>query len=357
MKNKKTVRYGILFLAATLATVSCSSTPEITGTDGRPVEGSIAVMEEVELNGSSQWITIRGRDRDKPLLLFLSGGPGGSQLPSTRLHLGALEHHFIVVNWDQPGAGKSYRAVDIDELTPERYLEDGEALINLLLERFGQEKLFILGESWGTILGIRLANQVPDNIAAFIGSGQMVNTTENDIMGYRFALELLEKSGDTRRLEKLKKQGPPPYTEGNLSFTYMNYMGVLNDYMNAHARGEGEQHDIMLDALHAPEYSLVDKINWLRGLVKVFNRVYPQLADLELRKEAPSLEVPVYFILGRYDVNAMTSLAEDYYRILEAPHKELIWFEKSGHPPLYSEAGKLVDLLVRISFDLMPEMP
>jgi pimeloyl-ACP methyl ester carboxylesterase len=98
--------------------------------------------------------------------------------------------------------------------------------------------------------------------------------------------------------------------------------------------------------INEPEYGLVDKVNWLRGLMGVFNVVYPQLKDLDFTTQAAEIEVPVYFLVGRYDVNAMASLVERYYDVLDAPYKELIWFEKSGHPPLYSEASKVVDVMV-----------
>ena len=98
--------------------------------------------------------------------------------------------------------------------------------------------------------------------------------------------------------------------------------------------------------INEPEDGLVDKVNWLRGLMNVFNVVHPQLEDLDFTTQAAEIEVPVYFFVGRYDVNAMASLVERYYDVLDAPYKELIWFEKSGHPPLYSEASKVVDVMV-----------
>jgi pimeloyl-ACP methyl ester carboxylesterase len=102
----------------------------------------------------------------------------------------------------------------------------------------------------------------------------------------------------------------------------------------------------MFDSLAAPEYGLLDKVNWLRGLVEVFDHVYPQLADVEFRTQATELDVPVYFIVGRWDVNAMTALVEDYYAVLDAPHKELIWFEGGMHPPIWDEPQHFVDVMV-----------
>jgi pimeloyl-ACP methyl ester carboxylesterase len=340
---------GGLLIASALAvglSQALASTPPIVDENGRPLPGSIAVMEQVELNGSRQWITIRGKDANNPVLLFLAGGPGGSELPSTRLHLGELEDHFIVVNWDQPGAAKSYGAVPMSEMTPERYVQDGLALVEHLRQRFGEEKITLIGESWGTILGTWLVRDHPNLFSAWVSSGQMVNTTEDDMLGYRMALEVLEEQGDVARVAQLKQNGPPPYTQGNLSMTYAAYLGVLNDWMNSRAHGEGKDADILRDAIRAPEYGLLDKVNWLRGLMNTFNAVYPQLADVEFKDQAARLEVPAYFLVGRYDVNAMAHLVERYYEVLEAPHKELIWFEKSGHPPLYSEASKVVDILV-----------
>lgn len=130
-----------------------AATPAIVDAGGNPLPNSIATMETVDLNGTEQWVTIRGNDVNNPVLLFLAGGPGGSELPSTRPHLSALEEHFVVVNWDQPGAGKSYGAADFDTLTPERYVADGLALVQHLRARFDEYKIYVLGESWGTILG------------------------------------------------------------------------------------------------------------------------------------------------------------------------------------------------------------
>lgn len=337
------------FTAAAVIAVALSQmlafTPPILNESGRPLSGSIASLEQIELNGSRQWATIRGKSTENPVLLFLAGGPGGSELPSTRLHLGALEDDFIVVNWDQPGAGKSYSAVNIEQLTPERYINDALALVEHLRSRFDKQKVYLMGESWGTILGIWLARDRPDLFHAYVGSGQMVSTTENDVLGYQLALRYLENRGDTERLERLRRRGPPPYRSGNPLLHYADYLDVLNRIMSERAPGEGEDHDILIDAILAPEYGLLDKVNWVRGLVQVFNAVYPQLEDLDLRTQAAELQVPVYFFVGRHDVNAMIPLVEQYYDVLETPHKEIVWFEQSGHTPLYEEPKKWVQTM------------
>lgn len=340
------VGFAIVAVLAVWLSQTLARTPPIVDDAGHPIPESIATLETVELNGSRQWVTIRGRDRSNPVLLFLAGGPGGSELPSTRIHLGRMEDHFVVVNWDQPGAGKSFGAVPAASLTPERYVADALSLVDHLRTRFGVEKVYLLGESWGTILGVWLVRDHPERFHAYVGSGQMVSTVENDRLGYELALRVLSEKGQIERRAALVAAGPPPYTAGNLSLRYAAYLGVLNEFMAERMSEEARRPDILLDALRAPEYGLWDKVNWIRGLMAVFNAVYPQLSDVDLAYQAPELRVPVVFLVGRHDRNAMADLAREYFEALEAPYKELVWFEDSGHPPLYSEADKVIDILV-----------
>lgn len=316
------------------------STPRITGAN------AISSLEPVELNGSTQWLSIRGKDINNPVLLFLAGGPGGSELAMTRKYLGGLEDHFVIVNWDQPGAGKSYNAVPIGHLTPQRYVEDGLALTQYLRVRFQQEKIYLLGESWGSILGVWLAQQRPEWYHALVTSGQMVNTTENDRIGYDLAIEYLEKSNRKGEADRLRRNGAPPYIGVGMARRYMAYMNVQNESMASNAGGEGVEHNLLLDSMRAPEYSLLDKVNWLRGLAGVYAQVYPQLALLNLVEQAPGLDLPVYFIKGRWDVNAVNELTQFYFDRLEAPRKELIWFEDAAHTPLWDEPNHFVDVMV-----------
>jgi pimeloyl-ACP methyl ester carboxylesterase len=316
----------IVCILAVLASQSFAATPAIKDANGQVVPGSIATLEKVNLNGTEQWITIRGYDTHKPVLLYLGmGGPGGGGF-ATRSLFEPLEDEFVVVAWDEPGTGKSYHAMPFSELTPQRFVEDAHALTLMLRERFHQDKIYIYGVSWTSILGIWLIRQYPDLYYAYIGNGQMVNTTENDIMGYELALQYLADKGDTAGVEKLRSNGPPPYGGDDLVNKYLAYIDVLNDYMGA------PRYALVVPIVPflAPEYGYVDKVDHTRGLIESFRVVYPQLSDLDFTTQANNLEVPVYIFLGRHDVNAMTSLVERYYKVLEAPHKELIWLE-AGH--------------------------
>lgn len=327
-------------VAAVVASQVLAATPPIRGADGRALPDSIASLERVSLNGSEQWITIRGHDKANPVLLNLGmGGPGGGGFAPRSLFQ-PLEEHYTVVSWDEPGTGKSYDAVPFDQLTRDRFVADATALTNLLRKRFGQDRIYLYGVSWSSILGIWLVQEHPELFHAFVSSGQMVNTTENDLLGYELALQHLDRQND-RRAEKLRRNGPPPYQGDDVVFRYLDYLDVLNDIMGAPRYAVV----VPLVPFLAPEYGLVDKVNHTRGLIDSFNAVYPQLEDLDFAEQATRLEVPVYFFVGRRDVNAMASLVEEYHAVLSAPHKELIWLE-GGHGLDGGSQAQFVDVMV-----------
>jgi pimeloyl-ACP methyl ester carboxylesterase len=321
-----------------------ASTPPITGPDGRPLAGSVAELRAVELNGRKQWVTIRGQDTSKPVLLFLAGGPGGSQLAATRRNLAPLEEHFVVVNWDQPGAAKSYRAANFAQLTPEQYMADGEALTEYLRERFGQDKIYLFGESWGTLLGVWLVQRHPESYHALVSSAQVVDFLGTDTFCYETALQIAEERGDTGKAEALRRQGPPPYYGQGVAKKAAEYLMYLSSYMNANPEIHSNYNT--LADLAAPEYGLYDKVNYVRGLLQTMEVLWPQLWEVDLREQAPRLEVSVYLLEGRHDVNTPPALAEDYLSRLEAPRRELIWFEHSGHSPWVEEPERVIEVMV-----------
>jgi pimeloyl-ACP methyl ester carboxylesterase len=333
--------FVVVSLLAVAASQIFAATPPIRDDKGQAIPGSIAVLEKVQINGTEQWITIRGHDTTKPILLHLGmGGPGGGGF-AIRSLFEPLEKDFVVVAWDEPGTGKSYTSVPIESLTLQRFVDDAYALTLYLRERFHQEKIYVYGVSWSSIIGVNLVQQHPELFHAYIGNGQMVNTTENDILGYELALVYLEEKGDTQTLDTLRRNGPPPYTGENVTGRYVAYLDVLQEYMGM------PRFTVIVPIIPfmAPEYGYVDKINHTLGLIESFDMIYPQLADLDFITQAPKLDVPVYLFAGRNDVNAMYTIVEEYYNILEAPRKELTWLE-GGHGLDGSNLHQFVDVMV-----------
>ncbi len=337
----------LVSLIAVALSQAFASTPPIKGADGKPLPGSIATLEKITLNGTEQWITVRGQDATKPVLLNLGmGGPGGGGF-STRSTFQPLEKDFIVVSWDEPGTGKSYHALPIASLTPERFIQDGHALTLYLRERFHQDKIYLYGVSWTSILGVWLVQRYPELYYAYIGNAQMVNTTQDDVMGYEFAIRYLDGRGETAKADQLRRNGPPPYIGTGMRDKYVAYLDVLNVYMGSLPISVAAP----IVPFMAPEYGYVDKLNHYRGLQESFQVVYPQLKDLDFITQSPKLNVPVYIFTGRNDVNAMASLVQQYYDILQAPSKRLTWLD-GGHGLDSRNRAQFVDVVVNT---MLPE--
>lgn len=347
-------KWGVVLICVLL--VSCifviftqmtASTPAIKDSTGKVVEGSITELRRVELNGHNEWISVRGYDKNAPILLFLAGGPGGTQMAATKYELAELEKHFVVVNWDQPGSGKSYHCMKRNDIKMQTYIEDGVALTEYLREEFGQDQIYLMGESWGSALGIFLIKERPEYYEGFIGTGQMVDFAETEKIDYWKAMEIAEERGDEKMIQTLNKQGEAPYYEGNIALLSNTYLNYLTNYMSADPEITNGGYHTFRD-MFASEYGVFDSVNYMLGVMNTFNVVYPTLYGVDLRKDYARLEVPVYFFLGRHDMNAPTDLAEEYYNLLDAPEKELVWFEHSGHSPWLNETERFVEETLRV---------
>lgn len=330
----------VLALAALLTIVlaGCAGTPPIADStnDGNGGAGAIASREIVEIDGTRQGVVIRGHDRDAPVMLWLAGGPGGSELGWTTRYLGELEKDVVFVNWDQPGVGMSYRAADWDTVTVEDFVDATIAMSEYLIDRFGTDRIILVGHSWGSIIGLQAVDRRPDLYSAYVGVGQQINSRENDRLGYEMVIEKAALRGDNRVIEKLSSFGPPPYSaEEGKNYLYL--------FQKVHVYSPHPSPEPSFTAMLFPkEYTLGNSINMLRGLSKGVANVYPQLAELDFEASIPAVEVPTFFFTGRYDETTVQDIAYRYFQSLEAPHKEFVWFERSGHNAPYQEPQRFV---------------
>ena len=252
----------LLMLMVVLSQVT-AYTPQVAGV--RPV----SELRSVEVNGRTEWLSIRGQDRTKPVLLFLSGGPGGSHLATARHYFASLESDYVVVVWEQPGAAKSFGAIAPEDLTLDTYLADGEAITAHQRGEFDQDRIYLMGESWGSALGLMMARQHPEYYRAFVGTGQMVDFLETERIDYQMALDDARRIGDEQLADRLAAQGPPPYTSGVALKTYA-YLSPLYGTM---AR-TGQLNDApfsTMDGFFGVEYGLLDKINFSLSCVTLNN--------------------------------------------------------------------------------------
>ncbi|MHA1906661.1 MAG: alpha/beta fold hydrolase [Candidatus Thorarchaeota archaeon] len=312
----------------------------------------ISSLEEITLGGFKQWIFIRGIDQNNPVLIFLHGGPGEPTMgmSSSRKIDKELINHFTVVHWDQRGAGKSYN-IDIpaSSMTLNRLVEDCNELIDYLRNRLDTQKVFIVGHSGGTLIGLRTAHRYPEKIHAYVGVSQIINDYEQQKLSYEFIVEQADKSGDEKRRIAIEAIGPPPYDSPDESFKKDRYTVRYGGFM--HNFSLRKMIGLQLNYLTSPEYSLSEGYRTIRGKGLHFtqNAMWDELSSIDFSKEIQSVQVPIYFFEGKYDMITPKVLVEDFYNHLNAEKgKTLVTFENSAHFLMIEEKEKYQHLLMTV---------
>jgi pimeloyl-ACP methyl ester carboxylesterase len=328
-----------------------SSTPPVLGAAGQPMPGSIAELTRVELGGQEQGLLIRASDSDDPVLLYLSGGPGQSDLAFGRALLEPLVADFVVVVWDQRGTGTSYGAIDpTSDLRLDQAVADTIALTDYLRERFDEERIYLLGESWGTTLGVLAVQERPDLFHAYIGSGQMVSQRVTDQIIWRDLLAYAERTNNWELYDQVLTLGEPPYRDTPWANSFvMGYYGALETPYTPPAAyiERGTSSDLgPFFGIMGSEYSFVDKANAIRGLVDMFSLMYPQLQEIDFRADVPELAVPVWILDGEHELSGRRELAHEWFAQLSAPHKEMVTYADAGHSVVFEQADAFHRLMV-----------
>jgi len=303
---------------------------------------------KVMLGDLAQKIHIKGSDADNPILLFLHGGPGVCNRHAVMTAHSDLAKDFIIVAWDQRGSGGSYKGAAVGTLTIDRLVEDARELVQWLCKEYDKEKVFIIGGSWGSELGTFLAFRYPEQIAAFVGFGQVVNSEKNEELCYNFSLEEAEKAGDSKAVEVLKSVGPPVgglYKGGFEGMMAQRRIMMKYGGYSQNAKRRSYFRSMVLPMLFSGEYSIEDMIGLVKGYKYVLTAMLEEVAKTDFPATHTEFLVPYYILNGRHDRNTPAELVEDYYNLIKAPDKDLIWLEQSAHNPMTDEPEKFKKLL------------
>lgn len=314
---------------AALALAGCISTRPFTDAEGRVLPGSVATMEKVRLGGIDQAVWFRGRDVRAPALVLLHGGPGASESALFRHYDAALEDHFLVVYWEQRGTGRSYGAAAPESMTIAQLLDDLDALVDTVRARFGRARVVVLGHSWGTVLGTIYAHRHPAKVAAYVGVAQIADFARGERISLEWALRQAERRGEGRATRELRAMVPRPRTvkeELTLGRWVERFGGSSRVSMRS----------LLGAALSTDEASIIDLILFGLGNRFSLEALRPEYSRIDLTR-LRRFEVPVVFMLGRHDWHVPSVLAAEYFEMIEAPARELVWFERSAHNPPFEE--------------------
>jgi proline iminopeptidase len=332
---------GLLLLVAGL--LRPASTAPILAANGGHLRGSVAELTRVRIGGHDLAILIRGNSTSSPVLLYLAGGPGGTDMGAMRRHGNALERDFVVATYDQRGAGKSYDQLEPrSTITLAAAVSDTIEVSNYLRNRFHQDKIYLVGNSWGSMLGVLAAQQHPELYQAFVGAGQMVDIRATDRIYYQDTLAWARSHGRSGLVETLLRNGPPPYQD------LLKYDPVLNneqlvypydDTVNEESSGGFSTN------LFVREYTLMEQLHSLGATLDVITVLYPQLQGVDFRASVPALEIPVYLVQGRYETRGRAEPAQQWFDLLRAPHKQLVTFPTAGHRTLFEQPEMFAELM------------
>jgi pimeloyl-ACP methyl ester carboxylesterase len=297
----------------------------------------------IKVNGAEEWITIRGEDMDNPVILFLHGGPSEANSPFVEFYT-PFEKDFVFVQWDQPGAGKTYIRAGSHQpkLTIESMAADGIAVAEYLKNELRQPKIILIGQDWGGVVGVRMIEQRPDLFAAFAGTGQIVGLPGTQDAQYEYALSHATATHDEKMLAALKQLGPPPY---NTLERYGQFQDCCRNpfWPPADIAAIKRMQGVLVVS---PRLSIAEVYGWVKGLRTGEKELDTILMTMEdLRKTDTAFSVPVFFIQGEDDNITPTSLVADYISKLHAPAKKLDIVPGAGHFVMWTHPNEFVGVL------------
>ncbi len=333
------------------ATSIIANARKITGANG--VEESL----QIPVGGTQQWISVRGRDRRNPILLLIHGGPASPDMPMSWWFANGWEDFFTVVQWDQRGSGKSYRANDPATIGPtlslERITADAAEVVQYLRTRYTKDRIFVLGHSWGSVVGLKLARHHPQWLYAYVGAGQIISGAENERVGYELTLQQARQRGNAQAVSELLAIAPYPGTGASLSLEKLGTERKWSVAFGGLTQGRTDLRYYFDLAELSPEYSDADLDAIDSGSHLSLLPLWAEVMRFDMMN-VTRWRCPIILFAGRYDTTTPSQVAAAWFKRVHAPAKKLVWFENSAHMMMFEEPGEFLLHLVR---DVRPLAP
>ncbi|MCA9372319.1 alpha/beta hydrolase [Candidatus Woesebacteria bacterium] len=313
-------------------------------------ETSIAKWKEITLGHYKQWISIRGRNRDAPVLLFLHGGPGTPETPFLIKYNSYLEDRFVVASWEQRGAGKSFsKDTPPETMNITQFISDTHELTQYLKKEFGKSKIYLMGHSWGTLIGIKTAHKYPDDYYAYIAIAQTSDGHKEESLTYKQILEQARLKGHNKAIKELERIGAP---KKGKYFGGDNSLGIKLKWVRYF--GGAAFHDqtsiwpLIRDVLTTPIYTLREKLNYPRGEAFSIKYLYDDVRDIKLMEKIKVIKVPMFFLHGSFDNQVPLTVAQEFFHSILAVQKKFYIFNESAHGVLFEEPEKFQKVIEEI---------
>ncbi|HVZ92731.1 MAG TPA: alpha/beta hydrolase [Rhizomicrobium sp.] len=306
----------------------------------------------VPINGSRQWITVRGRDRKNPILLFIHGGPAAPEMPTSWTFQNGWEDYFTVVQWDQRGAGKTYNANDPKKIAPTislaQMVADTEAMTQYLRKTYHKPKIFALGHSWGSVLGLMLAENHPEWLYAYVGVGQVIDSKKSEMLGYQAILKAAKDAGRAEAVKELRAIAP--YPGKTLSLSKIDVERKWSVRLGGLSYGRDNYGYYYNAGRISPDYSDADFAAIDKGSALSLPPLLASFGSGDF-ENVTTFYCPIIVFAGRHDATTSSEVVADWFKRVRAPVKKFVWFENSAHMIQIEEPGRM---LVHLVEDVRP---
>ena len=303
----------------------------------------------LDIDGARIGLILLSDKKDAPVLLVCGGGPGIPQYLMESLYPSVLPKYFTVCYFDYRGTGLSYdKNTNPADMTTERFIEDTLLVTDYLKERFDQEKIYIMGHSFGTFIALNTVDQHPENYIAYLSMSQICDQHRSELEAFDYMRLRYEEAGNSSmvaRFDDYNIEGSEEdyrrYTNSGLRDKAMHSLGVgtTSDMDNVIT-------DLFFPSLKVTAYTPLERINIWKGKVASGSfAVHNESGSFNAFEMVPDIEIPIYFFAGENDMTCCTSLQKDYYERVEAPHKEFFLYEGCAHSPIYENKDKTCEIL------------
>lgn len=357
VSGKLLIAFGVVIVVVILGLfiILLIASPGTMRPTGR-AEGSImtGLSEKifVDINGAKQGMFIQSENIDFPVLLFVHGGPGMPEIFLNEKYPIGLEKHFTVCWWEQRAAGISYRGnEDYGDITVDQLIEDTISVSNYLSSRFGKEKIYLMGHSWGSFIALQAAARKPDIYVAYIGVGQLSHQSESEIQTYAYMIREYTKKNNRRALKKLSAY----HNIGSDKERLLEYCNSLVRDQSMHELGIGTMHGMksVISGIFFPVmgfrgYTIIEKINlWIaKAKLKKYTDLRRKVIETDLSAKIAELSMPVYFISGKFDYTVSWEMSKKFLDRINAPVKGFYGFDESAHSPMFEERERFLNIMV-----------
>jgi pimeloyl-ACP methyl ester carboxylesterase len=345
IESKRTCVSSLLGCAAIVMVLGLSGIALAKSSDATAQTAQLKEEGFIQIGGIGQWITIKGNDKRNPVILFLHGGPGDAWSPFADSWFGAWEKDFTLVQWDQRGAGRTYGKTGPSietTMTIDRMVQDGIEVSEYLTKHLGKKRIILVGGSWGSILGIYMAKQRPDLFYAYIGMAQLVNERANQAASYARVLQLARAADDQTTVKALEALGPPPWDS-------LRKWPVFHKALLAYQakRVTGASPPTAIDPAYASaaeraQYDEADDFSFVHFLGM---KMSGPMESVDLPALGTDFAIPIFFVQGQEDINALPELAKAYLDTIKAPRKQFISVPGAGHEDSVESLRVTLELL------------